>query len=119
MNTNYDPVNLEEQQKTIDERTHNEKIEKLTEDDDLRWLMGQKRGRRIVWWFLSLCKVYQDPFDTNALSMARNCGAKQFGILILARILQICPNDHATMTNENSRNNATSREHTSTRPKPK
>lgn len=73
------------------------------EVEDLIWLMGIKRGRRIVWRQLSHAGVYQSSFNTDTSVMAFNEGQRNVGLRLLAQLMEHCSSDYALMVQE--RNN--------------
>lgn len=53
------------------------------EVEDLKWLMSDKRGRRIMWGLLSFTGVFRNPFTGNSETFFRagmmNVGQKYLG----------------------------------------
>jgi len=73
-----------------------------TDVADLRWLMGQKRGRRMVWRRLERAGVFRTSFNTNSMTMAFNEGRRNEGVALLAEIHTHCPDLYSVMTKEQS-----------------
>lgn len=67
---------------------------------DLLWLMGSKRGRRIVWRLLEEAGVFRTSFNTNALLMAFAEGTRNYGLRVLGLIHSHCPELYAPMLKE-------------------
>ena len=73
-----------------------------TEAADLKWLMGSKRGRRVVWRLLDTAGVFRLSFNTNALQMAFNEGNRNYGNRTLAQLQAVCPDLYALMAKEHA-----------------
>ena len=67
---------------------------------DIAWLMGDERGRRIVWQLLEQASVYHTTYSDNALDMARREGKRQQGLLLLDWIMNHAPEQHTLMQTE-------------------
>jgi hypothetical protein len=74
------------------------------EDDlagsDLRWLMEQKRGRRIVWRLLEETRIYHSSFNTSGGVMAFNEGQRNVGLKLLSQLLTYAPGTYALLLEE-------------------
>ncbi len=94
----------QERKKASDEL--HERLERETEESDLKWLMSSKRGRRIVWRQLDRAGVFRLSFNTNAMSMAFAEGNRNEGLRAMALIHATCPELYPTMVKEanNERN---------------
>ena len=84
--SNYDPTDIRSQERAKADTDLRNKLAKDTEEADLKWLMGSKRGRRIVWRFLDRAGVFRLSFNTNSMTMAFNEGNRNEGLRILAQI---------------------------------
>ena len=93
--TDADPI--ESSQK--DAKAKN-RLAALTENEDVIWLMSNKRGRRIVNRLLDRTGVYRLSFHTNALQMAFNEGNRNLGNSLLAQITVLCPERYTELLNE-------------------
>lgn len=108
----YDPLDLNSQERDNHDKKERDKLATENEGVDLRWLMSNKRGRRIVWRLLDQSGVFRLSFSTNAMQMAFAEGNRNFGNRTLAMIHALCPDQYAIMAKENSYE----REHPSSRP---
>lgn len=63
-------------------------------------LLSTPRGRRFLYYQLSLGKIHQNPFTPNALSMSFACGEMNVGQKMLADILSVSPEAWALMQKE-------------------
>lgn len=100
MSDNFDPFDLrgiERKKEQSDERT---KLAMQTEADDWKWLMSNKRGRRIVCRLLESCGVYRLSFNHSGSITAFNEGARNIGLMMLAQIHATCPDQYAVMLKE-------------------
>ena len=102
----YDPTDIRSQERAKAESDQRDKQARDTEESDLKWLMGSKRGRRIIWRQLDRAGVFRLSFSTNALQMAFNEGNRNEGLRMLAQINTLCPEHYSAMTKEqaNERN---------------
>jgi hypothetical protein len=103
--SNYDPTDIRSQERARTDKDTAAKLIKETEEADLKWLMGSKRGRRIVWRQLDRAGVFRLSFNTNAMSMAFAEGNRNEGLRILAQIHALCPELYPTMVKEQVHDN--------------
>lgn len=96
----FDPTDLEARAKEDAMRNLKAKVTIETEEADIKWLMGSRRGRRIIWRILERAGVFRLSFNTNAMQMAFAEGNKNEGIRTLALIHTQCPELYPTMVKE-------------------
>jgi len=96
------PLEPEEQEAARREEQERQRILQLQENEDLKWLMGAKRGRRVVHRMLERAGVWQLSFNTNAMTMAFNEGRRNEGLALTNRLMQACPEQWALMIKENA-----------------
>jgi hypothetical protein len=65
--------------------------EALTEDADLRWLMGDPRGQRIARRLLERSGVWRTSYTGEALSTAFREGERNVGHAHLGKFLRAAP----------------------------
>ena len=85
------------------ERIEKAELSKLAlaeEIDDLKWMMKNRRGRRIIWRQLERAGVFHSPFSTDPLIMAKACGSKEYGFYTLEMIHVHAAEFYATMVEE-------------------
>lgn len=92
-----EPRDIEQQRADRENRLRNEQ---RTDAADLKWLMGQKRGRRIVWRQLERAGVFRSSFNSNGMTMAFAEGMRNEGVRLLAQIHAHCPEAYALMAKE-------------------
>jgi hypothetical protein len=97
-----DPIDLRSQEEAKAEQAKRERLAQEVEDGDWKWLMDNKRGRRIVWRLLELSGVFRLSFNTNAMSMAFAEGNRNFGNRTLSKIHALCPELYPVMVKENT-----------------
>ena len=98
--SNYDPLDIKGQEKHKSDRDLQSRIARESEESDVRWLMSNKRGRRIVWRLLDQAGVFRSSFNTNAMSMAFAEGNRNYGLRTLATIQAQCPEQFTVMVKE-------------------
>lgn len=69
------------------------------EVEDLKWLMSDKRGRRVMWNLLSATGVFRNPFTGNSETFFR-CGVMSVGQTYLGDINIHCPERYTQMVTE-------------------
>jgi len=104
--SNYDPLDLRSQEKSEADKKLRERLVRENEEVDLKWLMGSKRGRRIIWRLLDQAGVFRLSFNTNAMTMAFAEGNRNFGNRTLSLIHTHCSELYPQMVKENSNGNA-------------
>lgn len=91
-----DPTDIAEQDRA---RKANEDRKQTLVDyeaSDWRWLMGEKRGRRIAWRFLEKCGLYRSSFTGNSATFF-NEGERNVGLKILGILMAECMEDYTKM----------------------
>ena len=103
--SNYDPLDLRGQERAKADTELRTRLARETEEADLKWLMGSKRGRRIIWRFLDRAGVFRLSFNTNAMQMAFAEGNRNEGLRMLALIHALCPELYPVMVKEQTNDN--------------
>ena len=101
---NYDPTDLESQKRDKAQLALKRSTTAKLEEDDIKWLMGMKRGRAIVWRQLEYAGVFRLSFNTNAMQMAFNEGGRNYGNRLLAQVNTLCPELYVKMQQEATTN---------------
>lgn len=94
------PIDTASQEATREQVKLRNQLAAQSEVDDIKWLMGSKRGRRIVHRQLVSAGVFRISFHTNALQMAFNEGNRNQGNALLALITENCPDRYAELLTE-------------------
>lgn len=103
--SNYDPLDVRGQERAKADKDSREKLVRENEEVDVKWLMGSKRGRRIVWRLLDRAGVFRLSFNTNAMQMAFAEGNRNEGLRTLAQIHALCPELYPVMVKEQTNDN--------------
>lgn len=96
----HDPTDIRSQERAKAETDTRNKLARDTEESDIKWMLGNKRGRRILWRILERSGVFRMSFNTNALQMAFNEGQRNYGNYVLAQIHATAPEMYAVMVAE-------------------
>lgn len=77
------------------------RLQRVIEIDDLRFLMGTKQGRRLMWRILAQAGVYRTSFIApNAMQVSYLEGQRSVGLAWLGEIMEHCPETFTDMTME-------------------
>jgi hypothetical protein len=98
----YDPTDLQGQEVDREAKATRVRLSSEVEELDVKWLMGSKRGRRIVWRLLEQAGVFRLSFDTNAMRMSFNEGNRNFGNRTFELIRRVCLERFAQMLEESN-----------------
>lgn len=100
MTQEHDPLDTSAQERTAANAAEEERLAKELEQNDLRWVMSTKQGRRFMHRLLSGAGVFQLSFNTNALTMAFNEGGRNIGLNLVGQVNEACPDRYTEMLNE-------------------
>lgn len=100
--SSYDPLDLRGQEQAQADRELREQLAKENENEDIKWLMSDKRGRRMLWRLMDQSGVFRSTFNTNALAMAFAEGNRFYGLRVMQLIHVLCPKLYPVMVKENS-----------------
>lgn len=92
---------------TNDPAAVKEKAKQVKQDEKARAtmikaIMDLPQGRKWIWEILTWCHVFSNPFATNAMIMAHNCGEMNIGQRMMADIMSACPDTWQQMVKENN-----------------
>lgn len=96
----YDAFDLRAQEELREQAEEKAKLKARMDVEDIKWLMSNKRGRRLVHGQLERAGVWRLSFNTNALTMAFNEGTRNEGLAMLAKLTEHCPEMYALMLKE-------------------
>lgn len=82
--------------------------DQLEVDEAVRALLSVPRGRKYLWWLLTIGKIGTQPFAPNALNTSFNCGELNVGNQILAHIISVDPAGYVRMMQEQAENDRSS-----------
>ena len=95
----FDPLDLRGQERAKEQSDERTKLALQNEQDDFKWLMSSKRGRRIVWRLLERTGVYRSSFTGNSETFFRE-GQRNVGLMLMAQINEFSPDQYALMLKE-------------------
>lgn len=95
-----DPLDLREQERIAEESARRAHLAAKQEAEDLKWLMSDKRGRRIAAWIIDLAGVRRPSIDQNTAAMAFKEGKRWFGVLFVEKLEQHCFDRYLEMLKE-------------------
>lgn len=102
MSDDFDPTDIAASEERQAEAKAEQKRIAEQEIEDLKWLLSDKRGRRILWRLLSFTGVFRNPFrgtrETDFL-----CGVMHVGQQYLGDINQHAPERYNQMVTENAK----------------
>lgn len=71
---------------------------------DIRWLMSEKQGRRVVWRLLADAGIFSASFVARDASLtAFNEGRRNYGTKLLVTVMKECNKQYLLMVEENSK----------------
>ena len=96
--SNNDPYDLAGQTPQAKAKAEQERLAALQEED-LKWLMADKRGRRFFHKLLAVTGVNRNPYTGNAETYFR-CGEMNVGQRYLGEVMRHCPERYVEMLKE-------------------
>lgn len=109
MENEHSPYDIQKQEATQASNDLTARLLRESEEADFKWLMSNKRGRRIVWRLLDSAGVFRSSFSTVAMQMAYNEGYRNYGNRTLALLHEHCPELYPQMIKENTNGRDASR----------
>jgi len=100
MTTDYDPFDPIAREELDADRKAAAELERINEVNDFQWLMGSKRGRRIVCRLLAKTGLYRSSFNNSGSVTAFNEGQRNFGLMLMAMIEANCADQYFLMLQE-------------------
>lgn len=103
MAADYDPTDLLAEADRDAERAKNADQEKEQEARDWQFLLGDARGRRVVWRLLEKAGVFRVSFVPDAMQLAFNEGNRNLGLMVQAKVIEHAPGAYLEMLKESAR----------------
>ena len=69
--------------------------------DDMQWMMGNPRGRRIMSRYLDTCHIFETSFSTNLSQTNFAEGERNIGLKLLADVMENADDQYMRMLEEN------------------
>ena len=79
---------------------HAQMVREQQDEDDMRWLMGDERGRRLIWHWLGDAGLFRSSYHADALTMAFNEGQRNRGLAMQAQVMKHSPEQFIRMLAE-------------------
>ena len=98
--SNHNPFELADQEAERRERDKHARTTAYLAAEDMKWLMGSKRGRRITFRVLEGTGMYRSSFSDKALLTAFNEGQRNVGLMLMAQIHEVAPESYTLMMKE-------------------
>lgn len=95
-----DPLDIASQTRRKEERAKRDRLERETEEADVRWLASSKRGRRILWRIMEQSGVFRLSYAPSATAMAFNEGQRSYGNRVLSLIHEVAAESYPAMLRE-------------------
>jgi len=99
--SDHDPFDIRGQEREADEKKLSSRLNRESEESDIKWLMSSAKGRRIIWRLLDRAGVFRLSFNTNAMQMAFAEGNRNEGLKLLGQVHSLSPELYPTMLKEN------------------
>jgi len=90
--------------KSVKQRKTQGLTEQQRTNNDMLAVLALPEGRRLLYRLIGMCRTHQDPFNTNALTMARLTGEAAIGNRIIEEIAFADPKAYAQMQLEDLSN---------------
>lgn len=94
-----DPLDTEAQKEAEKFRKERLRQTQRQQAEDFKWLMSDKRGRRIVWGLLETTGIYRSSFTGNSETFFRE-GARNVGLVYVDLVNTNCPEKYHLMVTE-------------------
>jgi hypothetical protein len=99
MSKDYDPLNSDIETDLSKEQ----KNKRAKELEDLRYVLNDPRGRRVINRLLEKTGVYRNPFTGNSETYFR-CGEMNIGQFIVAEVQSVSPDSYTNLLKEFNEN---------------
>jgi hypothetical protein len=99
MSKDYDPLSTE----SIPDGGKEQKNKRAKELEDLRHVLSDPRGRRVINRLLEKTGVYRNPFTGNSETYFR-CGEMNIGQFIVAEVQAVSPDSYTNLLKEFNEN---------------
>lgn len=70
------------------------------DEDDMRWLMGDERGRRLMWNWLGDAGLFRSSYATDPIVMSFKEGERNRGLAMQAQVMTHAPEQFIRMLAE-------------------
>lgn len=98
--TEYDPTDVTGQDEAREARSKSAQQELQNEIGDFKWLMSDKRGRRVVARLLGFTGIFRTSFSASGSQTFFNEGQRNVGLHWMGLINSQCPDEYVLMLKE-------------------
>lgn len=98
--SDFDPTDIAADEQRQADRKDKARRAAEQEVEDLKWLMSDKRGRRVMWQLLAFTGVFRQPFAGDTQTFF-NCGMMNVGQKYLGDINEHAAGRYNEMVTEN------------------
>lgn len=95
----HDPFDLVGNDEQKAKREKAQRLDAYLSDEDMKWFMGAKRGRRIAYRILDRSGVFRSSFTGNSETFFRE-GMRNVGLILLNQIHEVVPESYVLMMKE-------------------
>lgn len=95
----FDPLDLRGQERKKQRDQSRAQFRTQREIDDFKWLMDDKRGRRVVWGLLERTGVFRSSFTGNSETFFLE-GQRNVGLMLMAQIHEASAEKYTLMLKE-------------------
>lgn len=95
----HEPFDLVGNEAAQAQRDKQQRTDAYLVNEDMKWLMASKRGRRIMWRILDRAGVHRTSFTGNSETFFRE-GMRNVGLMLLAQITDVSPESYVLMLTE-------------------
>lgn len=100
MTERHEPPDHLKQQATDAQDAEESRQQRLRWESDFKFILGDKRGRRFMWWLLGNTGLFSNPFRDGSEWAGFHSGKQNVGQQLLAEIHGLCPERYVDMVKE-------------------
>ncbi|EOC1198851.1 hypothetical protein AAAW50_003050 [Cronobacter sakazakii] len=82
------------------EQVKKQQMREERDADDIRFVMGSEKGRRVVWQMLEKGSVFSTTFSMDPHATAFNEGQRNLALALFQRVMSVCPELYLKMADE-------------------
>ncbi len=96
---NIRDIDPEKQQGQREEKLKRDRLAALEQDEDVRWLMSNRRGRNFAYRLLDVTGIYRTSFTGNSETFFKE-GGRNVGLTFLNDLQRLTPDEYILMLKE-------------------
>lgn len=98
-------LSADDDSKKVKEVKQKVKDQRRQELDDIRTVMSNASGRRLMWKMLERCGTFRTIFNTDSLTMSYHAGQQDLGHFLMAEIVEADENLLLKIMKDNKKEN--------------